>query len=124
MGAPANSGLSEELSMHIRKCAHDFEKDVKRFVSTKAQLAQASADEALMNDVTRGRRYPSGVRPFKSASEKAELDEPWNESRDADYVITVHIPAATSRREVMSILHHTTARIQKSIEVQQLQDHF
>ena len=54
--------------------------------------------------------YPAGHKPFKSPLAFAELDLPHSDALMSDYEYKITIPAQTTRREAMRLVHRSSAR--------------
>ena len=64
-------------------------------------------------------RYPSGCRPFSSCGVTwSELDETWQRASEADYTWHITCAKGSTKREVMSQMHHAFTTFQKEVEAQ------
>ena len=63
-------------------------------------------------------RYPSGCRPFSSCVTWSELDETWQRANEADYTWHITFAKGSTKREVMSQMHHAFTTFQKEVEAQ------
>ena len=63
-------------------------------------------------------RYPSGCRSFSSCVMWSELDETWQRASEADYTRHITFAKGSTKREVMSQMHHAFTTFQKEVEAQ------
>ena len=61
-------------------------------------------------------RYPPGMKPFKSATEKLTLDTVWDLARDNSYTVSIVVPQGTTRRQAMLHLHHRCSHVIKKLQ--------
>ena len=126
----ANKHLAQSVSkipVHvgkaITKASVRFEKDVMKLLKAESKLSHDMADIKVLEDLNHGRRYPPGVRPFKSPEEQVELDKCLINALDDDNALIIKIPKGSSRREAMEIVHHTCCRFIKSTAAEGLREH-
>ena len=62
--------------------------------------------------------YPSGCRLFSSCVTLSELDETWQRANEADYTWHIIFAKGSTKREVMSQMHHAFTTFQKEVEAQ------
>jgi hypothetical protein len=94
---------------YIVKSVGAFEQTSFDFFRRKDIVTLEEEQNLTMHDQSRGLRYPSGVRPFKSLEERGDLDEPWSESVQAELAFNVRVPMGSSRREAIQLVHHAAS---------------
>lgn len=96
--------VPDEVKQAITKYVKRTSDRITKNIRANKRLEMAKSDLEEMG--TPG-RYPAGTRPFKSQADMAELDEPMDECSSNDFVFALTIPARTSRREAVAILHYS-----------------
>ena len=94
-----------------------------KLLKAESKLSHDMADISVLEDLNHGRRYPPGVRPFKSPEEQVELDKGLIDALDDDNALIIKIPTGSSRRDAMEIVHHTCCRVIKSTAAEGLREH-
>ena len=111
--------VPDEVKQAITKYMKRTSDRITKNIRANKRLEMAKSDLEEMG--TPG-RYPAGTRPFKSQADMAELDEPLDECSGNDFVFAVTIPARTSRREALAILHHSLTKETKRINTLALEE--
>ena len=107
--------IPPDLEKHISKVTSQFEKQVVKFIRNKELLA-GGIDQLKVLDEPGAHRYPSGIRPFKSPEERADLDACLNECQISDCVFTCTIEKGSTRRAAMQQVHHCCTRFLKAAD--------
>ena len=82
----------------------------------KVRLEQATETVKFLKE--NPLRDPSGCRPFSSCITWSELDETWQHAGEADYTWHITFAKGSTKREVMSQMHHAYTTFQKEVEAQ------
>ena len=109
--------LAPELKLHIRKCAKKFKENVLKKLSWQHR-AEVHAEQLREMSVVDDSgvsccRYPTGVRPFASAKELEELDEPYGPTMQEASSLVIVVPQGSSIRDAMRFAHHGLAKFCK-----------
>ena len=80
--------------------------------------AKEHATETVMFLKENPSRYPSGCRPFSSCVTWSELDETWQLAGEADFSWHMTFAKGSTKREVMTQMHHAFTTFQKEVEAQ------
>ena len=98
--------LPSDLVKKISLAKQKYERRLRQHDKCKDHLKKAQEDYDLMKNDTSKKRYPPGYHPWKPIAAGAELDDPWEMSKDQDHTITLTIPKSTSVHNAMELLHH------------------
>lgn len=109
--------MPSDIERILKREAQRYAADVRRYVKARERADKTRSDWEEMS-AEGSRRYPAGVRPFKSASELRELDEPLPAAMGQEYAFTVTLPQNVTRREAMAAVHHASAVFFKQMEME------
>lgn len=107
-------GLTSELRKHIGKKTQDFTKNVRKFLKARKHLEKCREDIEVL-DIPG--RYLRGVRPYRTPETNAELDEPLEEAKERDWVLTIPLAKGCTMREACATVHHCSARFLKEMDM-------
>ena len=108
--------LSEGVVKHLEECGKKHRRNIEKYLKLKQSVESTNKQiEIFDEDDGSTRRYPPGVRPFKSQCELTTLDAGLHMAVDEDVSVTVSLPKGISRREAMAKVHHEVARWYKQV---------
>ena len=111
--------LPDVVAKCVEKTGAAFMKDVRKYARSVKAFDDAHDKYKIMAEDTLHKRYPPGTRPFSSST---TFVEPWSTSRGSTQTIALKVPAGTSRREAMRVLHHQATCQIKSIELEAMKE--
>ena len=103
--------MPEKLSKIMERSANNFCKQLRHMHRAKERLEQAMETVKFLKE--NPLRYPSGCRPFSSCVTWSELDETWQRASEADYTWHITFAKGSTKREVMSQMHHAFTTFQE-----------
>lgn len=115
--------LQSSASRHYTKVARRFEENIVKFQKTERNLKQVRADISEMREGGDRFRYPAGTRPWTPPGDAVQLDQPWLQTVQGDFVVGVTVPRGSTRREVLQRLHHCHEMTRKDVHAEALCDH-
>ena len=108
--------MPEKLSKIMERTAQIFCKQLRHMHRAKERSEHATETVKFLKE--NPSRYPSGCRSFSSCVTWSELDETWQHAREADYTWHITFAKSSTKREVMSQMHHAFTTFQKAVEAQ------
>ena len=108
--------MPEKLSKIMERTAQNFCKQLRHMHRAKERSEQATETVKFLKE--NPSRDPSGCRPLSSSVTWSELDETWQFAGEAEYTWHITFARASTKREVMSQMHHAFTTFQKEVEAQ------
>ena len=98
------------------RSASNFCKQLRHMHRAKERLDLAAETVKFLKE--NPLRYRSGCRPFSSSVTWSELDETWQRANEADNTWHITFAKGSTKREMMSQMHHAFTTFQKEVEAQ------
>lgn len=100
----------------VNKLGRQFETELKKFVKIKSTIESMKKDLKVMKESTKF-EYPSGTRPFNAPTNIGDIDLPWKEVDEKDFMFQVKVPKGATKREALTIIHHKFIQLTKECVV-------
>ena len=115
------SGIPVALDKVLLERIRCFKDAVFRLSKARSQLTKLKGDAAIFekSDID----YPKKYKPFKSAVSFAELDHPCSNAASAPFHHEVIIPAGSSRRDAMAMVHRAFTKFMVDMQLEAEADH-
>ncbi len=75
-----------------------FYQNVEKWLKAQSELAKLENKFTVLSDTT-NRRYPPGVKPFRSPAEATQLDRVWPAAAEGLVTFLAEAPRGATRRE-------------------------
>ena len=106
---PEHVPIPHDLDKIILKQTRSFKDSVFRLARARTHLKKLESDLAIF-DKEGNDYHPAKYRAFTSSTAFAQLDLPLTDSSSSEFKFEVAIPAGTSRRDAMSLVHRASIR--------------
>ena len=116
---PNEPKIPEEIKASIQKVMKRCGDRIVKTLRSTERTTKAREDLQIMSE--HGGRYPAGTRPFKCQTNLVELEEPMTCSEEKDFHFSVCIPQGSSRKEALALLHHSTTKFNKQVNLEALE---
>ena len=115
--------MPEDLCKEIEKAVSEHEKVLRKHLKNEKSIEKSANDLLFFEKHSKELSYPKGMKAFKSNLKFAELDEPVEASKLADFSWTITVEKGTSRRAAMQKLHWSASRAIKQLDSEALLHH-